>query len=96
MSNETSKHFQQLKRIRDLKFEDIAPLVASSLCVLCGLSILLWIFLERFNITNPFHRLCNTIRRYPHNRSELILITLFPSNLVIYHDTNGNNVVRRI
>ena len=93
MSNETSKHFQQLKRIRDLKFEDIAPFVALSLCVLCGLSILLWIFLERFNITNPFHRLCNTIRRHPHNRSELILITL-ASNSVIYHDINGNNVVR--
>ena len=95
MSNETSKHFQQLKRIRDLKFEDIAPPVALSLCVLCGLSILLWIFAERFNITNSFHRLCNTIRRYPYNRSGLILITL-TSNSVIYHDTNGNNVVRRI
>ena len=93
MSNETSKHFQQSKRIRDLEFEDIAPLVTLSLCVLCGLSILLWIFAERFNITNPFHRLCNTIRRYPHNRSELILITL-TSNSIIYHDINGNNVVR--
>ena len=93
MSNETSKHFQQLKRIRDLKFEDIAPFVVLSLCVLCGLSILLWIFAERFNITNPFHRLCNTIRRYPHNRSELILITL-TSNSIIYHDINGNNAVR--
>ena len=93
MSNETSKHFQQLKRTRDLQFEDIAPLVALSLCVLCGLSILLWIFAERFNITNPFHRLCNTIRRYPHNRSELILITL-TSNSIIYHDINGNNAVR--
>ena len=93
MSNETSKHFQQLKRTRDLKFEDIAPLVASSLCVLCGLSILLWIFAEQFNITNPFRRFCNTIRRYPHNRSELILITL-TSDSVIYHDINGNNVVR--